>query len=102
QPSTINYQPSLITAAPWKAATFEVPFLQIRWQLSNSPSLEPFIEWTPPSATNFDSSRRMYFEAPKSEQMTYTMIPMYRHPLWTGEVAQLRIGLQEAAAPLTF
>jgi hypothetical protein len=84
---------TFITAPPWKCDTFEVPFLQLRWQISSAPPLEPFIEWTTSSATNFDSSRRMHFETPKSDRMTYTMIPMYRHPLWTGEVAQLRLGL---------
>jgi hypothetical protein len=91
-----------ITCPAWLAHTFEIPFLQLRWQLSNCPPLEPFIEWTTPSATNFESSRRMYFEAPRSDQMAYTMIPMYRHPAWTGEIAQLRIGLQSAATPFTF
>src|SRR5215831_3695463 len=94
QPSTFNPQPFFITAPPWKCDTFEAPFLQLRWQISNSVSLQPFIEWTTPSSTNFDSSRRMYFEAPRQNEMTFTMIPMYRHPLWTGEVAQIRIGLE--------
>jgi len=84
---------SFITCPPSRADTFEIPFLQLRWQISNSSPIVPFIEWTTPSATNFDASRRMYFEAPKSGQMTYTMIPMYRHPVWTGEIAELRIGL---------
>jgi hypothetical protein len=94
QPSTINDQPLLITAAPWKLDTVEAPFLQLRWQVSNAPPFQAFVEWTTPSATNFDVSRRMYFEAPKSNEMTFTMIPTYRHPLWTGEVAQIRLGLE--------
>jgi len=82
-----------ITAPPWKCHTFEVPFLQLRWQASGLGPAEPFIEWTTPSATNFSPEHRMYFEPVKGEQISYTMIPMYRHPQWTGEVAQLRIGL---------
>jgi len=33
----------------------------------------------------------------KGDSISYSMIPMYRHPQWTGEVAQLRISLGNAA-----
>ena len=39
----------------------------------------------------------MYFEPVKGDAISYTMIPMYRHPQWTGEVAQLRIGFGNTA-----
>jgi hypothetical protein len=84
---------AVVTAPPWKCHTFEVPFLQLRWQASGLGSVEPFIEWNTPSATNFTPARRVYFEPVKGDAISYTMIPMYRHPQWTGEVAQLRIGL---------
>ena len=84
---------AMVTAAPWKCETFEVPFFQLRWQAEGLGAAQPFIEWTTPTATNFGDSRRMYFEAPKTNGMVYTMVPMYRHPQWTGEVTQLRIGL---------
>ena len=45
----------------------------------------------------FSPARRMYFEPVKGEAMSYTMIPIYRHPQWTGEVAQLRLGLGNTA-----
>jgi hypothetical protein len=83
----------VVTAPPWKCYTLEVPFLQLRWDATSVRIAQPFIEWTTPTSTNFDAGRRMYFEPPKSGPMTYTMVPMYRHPQWTGEVAQLRIGL---------
>jgi hypothetical protein len=35
----------------------------------------------------------MYFDPVKGDTISYTMVPMYRHPSWTGEVAQLRVGL---------
>ena len=88
---------ALVTASPWKCHTFEMPFLQLRWQATGLDAAQPFIEWTTPSRTNFSSTRRMYFEPVKGEAISYTMIPMYRHPAWTGEVAQLRIGLGNAA-----
>lgn len=86
-----------VTAPAWKADTFEVPFLQLRWQLSGLEKIEPFIEWRTPAQTNFTGSRRMYFEPARPGAMTYTMVPMYRHPLWTGEIAQLRINLGNAS-----
>ena len=88
---------ALLTAPPWKCHTFEVPFLQIRWQAAGLGNWQPYLEWTTPTATNFVPDRRMYFEPPKAGQMVYTMVPMYRHPQWTGEVAQLRLGLGNSA-----
>lgn len=86
-----------LTAPAWKCDTFEAPFLQIRWNLSGLGDLLPYIEWTTPSQTHFDSSRRMYFEPPKRDPMAYTMVAMFHHPQWTGEVAQLRLGLGNSA-----
>jgi hypothetical protein len=88
---------AVITAPPWKSDTFEMPFLQLRSRVAGLGDCQPFIEWTTPADTNFNSSRRMYFEPPKPGQIVYTMVPMYRHPMWTGEVAQLRIGLGNGA-----
>ncbi len=88
---------ALVTAPPWKCHTFEVPFLQLRWQTVGLGAAQPFVEWTTPSRTNFSAARRMYFEPVKGDTISYTMIPMYRHPQWTGEVAQLRIGLGNSA-----
>jgi hypothetical protein len=88
---------AVITAKPWKCHPFEVPFLQLRWQIAGLGALQPFVEWTTPTATNFSVLRRVYFEPAKGDGMTYTMIPMYRHPLWTNEVTQLRVGLGNTA-----
>ena len=88
---------AVVTAPPWKCHTFEVPFLQLRWQATGLGAAQPFVEWTTPSLTNFSPARRMYFEPVKGDAISYTMIPMYRHPQWTGEVAQLRIGLGNTA-----
>ena len=84
---------AIITAPPWKCHTFEVPFIQLRWQASGLGEVQPFIEWATPSRARFSATRRMYFEPVQGDRISYTMIPMYRHPRWTGEVTQLRIGL---------
>ncbi len=88
---------AVVTAPAWKCHTFEVPFLQLRWQASGLGAAQPFVEWTTPSRTNFNASRRLYFEPVKGDSISYSMIPMYRHPQWTGEVAQLRISLGNTA-----
>jgi len=88
---------ALLTARPWRCHTFEAPFLQLRWRIAGLGRLQPFLEWTTPGVTNFTATRRMYFEPPEGDAMTYTMVPLYRHPRWTGEVAQLRIGLGNTA-----
>jgi hypothetical protein len=89
---------AIVTPTPWKFDSFEAPFMQLRWQVTSAlTNSQPFIEWTTPSATNFSVARRMYFPSPTSEGMTYEMVPMYRHPLWTNEILQFRIGLGNAA-----
>ena len=93
----VTNAPAVLTAPPWKCSTFEAPFLQLRWQAAGLGRAQPFIEWTTPSLTNFSPSRRMFFDPVKGDGISYTMIPMYRHPQWTGEVAQLRIGLGNPA-----
>lgn len=88
---------AVVTAKPWTCHTFEAPFLQLRWSRTGLGTAQPFIEWTTPAATNFSANRRMYFDPAGEGPIQYTMIPMYRHPQWTGEVAQLRIGLGNTA-----
>ncbi len=95
---TVTNSQCVLTAPAWKCDAFEVPFLQIRWNVGGLSELEPYIEWTTSAATNFDSSRRVYFEPPKRDQIAYTMVAMFHHPQWTGEVAQLRLGLGNSAS----
>lgn len=88
---------AVLTAPARQCDTFEAPFLQLRWQVTGLGEWQPYVEWTTPDETNFSSVRRMYVDVPAEGQMRYTMVPMYRHPQWTGEVAQLRIGLGNSA-----
>ncbi len=86
-----------ITAPVRPCDTFEVPFLQLRWRAEGLEDARPFIAWTVPGEDGFDPARRMYFDLPGQDAVHYSAIPMYRHPLWSGEVRQLRIGLDHAA-----
>ncbi|HWQ90337.1 MAG TPA: hypothetical protein VN673_01605, partial [Clostridia bacterium] len=89
---------AIVTPPSWKCHTFEVPFIQLRWQVEGLKNAQPWVEWTTPAHTNFSPDRRIYFEPAGPGRMTYTMIPVYRHPSWTGEVSQVRIGLGNASA----
>jgi hypothetical protein len=94
---------AVVTAPPRGVDTFQAPFLQLRWKVENLGRAQPFLEWRTKADTNFAAERRMYFEAPEPGKMAYSQVPMFRHPRWTGEVAQLRLGLGNAApgAPIT-
>ncbi len=89
---------AILTAPPWTCDTFEAPFLQLRWRVSGVGNSQPFIAWRTPGQQDFVPEQRMYFDPPKDETTTYDMVPMYRHPQWTGEVAQLRIVLGNLSA----
>jgi len=89
---------SALVAVPAKTFdTFEAPFLQLRWQAAGLGNAQPYIDWTTTAATNFSATRRVYFDSAKGGGMTCTMVPMYRHPQWTGDVSQVRIGLGNTA-----
>jgi len=75
--------------------TFEVPFVQLRWQTEGLGEYQPYIEWAPVDG-NFDGTRRMDFDPPGKDGIVYAMIPLYKHPLWHGEINQLRIGLKNS------
>lgn len=87
-------EPDAVIAAPARLCdAFEVPFLQLRWRTEGLGKTRPYIAWTAPGDETEDSERRMYFDPPAGAAVEYAMIPMYRHPAWSGEVRRLRIGL---------
>lgn len=83
--------------------TFQVPFIQIRWQGDNLPINEPFIEWQCEGENEYSQSKRMYFSpCPERDQLvtrddtlqhSYIMMAMYKHPAWIGKVKKIRIQL---------
>lgn len=92
---TIEVQESdaAITPPAWLCDTLEVPFLQLRWRAEGLGKARPYITWIAPGEQWDDGGRRMYFDPPGDAAVEYAMIPMYRHPDWSGQVQQLRIGL---------
>lgn len=76
-----------------KIDTFQSPFVQLRWRATGLGNAQPYIEWVAKESSRFSTERRLYFESIESPNTTvYTMVPMYRHPKWTGEITGLRIG----------
>jgi len=76
---------------------FQSPFLQIRWKAEGVARMSPFVEWAAPDAPEFGPERRMYFDPPPGQGIVYTMVPVHRHPRWTGRIARIRIGLGNAS-----
>lgn len=96
--------PQAVLSPPFKRAqAFESPFVQIRWKAQGLPAdTKPCLEWTTENEPEFSADRRFYFDPP-GESMTYTMVPMYRHPRWTGTITGLRVkaGNADAGATVT-
>lgn len=71
--------------------TFQAPFIQLRWRANGLANAQPYIEWTTRHQPEFGPDRRFYFEPVDSPKMVYTMVPMHRHPKWSGYINRLRI-----------
>jgi hypothetical protein len=81
-----------IAPPPQQAHALEAPFVQLRWAAENLHSAQPYVEWTTPESPAFTPERRMYFDALESTPtVQYTMIPVYRHPLWKGVINSIRL-----------
>ena len=64
------------------------PFFRLEWTMKSHAKAwtptKPFLEWTSVKYPGFDSSQRVYFSAITPEDgQVFTMIPMYKSPLWT-------------------
>ncbi|MBN2312064.1 MAG: hypothetical protein JXR94_24005 [Candidatus Hydrogenedentes bacterium] len=91
-----------ITAPPMAFDTFQAPFMQLRWRVTDLRDAEPFLEWRTAEEPAFSPDRRMYFPAPApSEAFAHTAVPLYTHPRWTGRITGLRIGFDNAAPGAT-
>ena len=74
------------------------PFLQLRWAVKNPGGAQPFIEWETEEHPGFSPDRRMSFPPPAADGgITCEMIPLFRHPRWTGRITRLRVGFGNPA-----
>jgi len=78
--------------------TFQAPFIQLRWQATGLGNARPYLEWVTRDEPRFGPERRFYVEPIDSSSVVYTMVPLYKHPRWSGEVTGMRIGLGNADA----
>lgn len=86
-----------ITAPAKAAITLEAPFVQLRWAAEGLKDSQPYLEWTTPTEKEFSHERRMYFDTvDTTPTISYTMIPVFKHPKWNGDISQLRIGFDNA------
>ena len=84
-------EPRAQIAPPFKIAhSMEAPFVQLRWSAQGLENAQPFVEWTTKKSPQFSADKRMYFE-PAGDKIQYTMVPVYRSPLWHGTITGLRL-----------
>lgn len=103
--------PSIVTPDNARIVTFCAPFLQLRWTRTGEPpeGRLPYVEWMREEDSGFSPERRVYFGFdsgnPDYEGVsgtTHSMIAMYRHPQWTGNVRRIRIALAPGESDVAF
>lgn len=91
-----------VTAADASLATpamnfdaFQSPFVQLRWHAEGLGAAQAFLEWQREGDDGFSTSRRMLVPPAdvKEGEADCAMVPVYRHPEWTGKIARLRLRL---------
>jgi len=75
---------------------FPSPFLQIRWTREDEGPRQgtPYVEWKREEDEAYSKDRRVYFYPEKtrlSRDEYHSILPMFRHPRWTGTITALRI-----------
>jgi hypothetical protein len=87
---------AIITPPAQPIDPFNSPFIQLRWRASGLADAQPFLEWTTKDNPRFGPDRRMYFDPIEGDSIAYTMIPVFKHPKWTGEITNLRVNLNNS------
>ena len=98
----------------------EAPFVQVRWTYDGPGNPQPYVQWATRERPEFSPERMMYFDSAAASaestwalrhrpgsardadvgaapRFAYTMIPVYRHPQWEGDITRLRICFGNAA-----
>jgi len=84
--------PNAVAIAPAHPVDpFNAPFIQVRWKATGLEQAQPRIEWTTKDSPNFTADKRIYFTPVEGDSIIYTVIPMYKHPKWAGDITQLRV-----------
>ena len=79
----------------------QAPYVQLRWHALDIGQNEPYLEWQREEDSDYSPSRRMYFTpCPERDSLqseedilnhSYTMVPLYKHNEWNGNIKRLRI-----------
>lgn len=81
-----------------RAAKIVSPYVRLEWR-SNSIGefAQPYIEWTTERDVEFSADRRLYFNPPSSDgELTFTVLPLYQIPDWSGDITRMRINFDNA------
>jgi hypothetical protein len=77
------------------------PFVQLRWKARGLGATQPYVEWMTEedaaAGRDFRPEQRMYFDPIESDALVYTMVPVYKHAAWRGQIKRLRIAFANPA-----
>lgn len=85
---------STLTSPRVQFSTQVAPFIVIEWSHHGG---RPVLQWTTPQSPEFSPARQMAIpddpaSAPPSiNGLRLCAVPMYQHPLWQGQISQLRL-----------
>lgn len=104
---TVGPSPGITTPQGYSIDAFDAPYLQLRWKRSGtSPDrTSPYVEWLGEDDTDYSPDRRVYFhldKTPLSQRHSHSIITMYRHPLWQGEIKRIHISLAPGESDVNF
>jgi len=99
--------PMIITPQGYALDAFNAPYLQLRWKRSGEPRdhFIPYVEWLREEDEKFQAERRVYFyleKTPLSGEYFHSIMTMYRHPLWKGNIKKMRICLAPGESEVKF
>jgi hypothetical protein len=73
------------------------PWLRLNWWATGLGPEKAYVEWTTREEPHFGRERRIEFSPiadsdPAKTRESRTMIPVFRHPAWTGTITGIRLG----------
>jgi hypothetical protein len=88
---TLRRPGAAVLTPPAAIDSAQAPFLQLRWRAARLGSARPRVQWTTPDHPEFGPDCELMFAPPEDDAPACTMIPVFRHPGWTGRITSLRI-----------
>lgn len=102
-----GYSPAISTPKGYTFDAFNAPYLQLRWIRTGFPQDHalPYVEWLRETDNEFAPDRRVYFypeKTPLSRDCNHSIMAMYRHPKWRGNIKRVRISLAPGESNVKF